>query len=135
MDAMGYLVYVLSDGPWSGALTPAVIPGLTRPVPSSTAWAMHPNNWAMAQGHMLGTEPRSFLSLHTDRSLSLVFLKETRGSTACKCRFMVSSVAQSDPFETWGFCISRADLSSQPHHAICLPLYPPHPALRLFSPH
>lgn len=60
-----------------GLLSPAVIPGVMRPVPKSTAWATHPSNWAVTQGHMLGTEPRSFRSLPTDRNFSLVSLEET----------------------------------------------------------
>lgn len=65
---------------------------------------MHPNNWAMAQGHMLGTEPRSFFSLPTDKSFSLAPLEETRGSPACEHRVTVSSATLGGQFKTQVFC-------------------------------
>lgn len=61
---------------------------------------MHPNNWAVAQGHMLGTEPCSVLSLATYRSLPLAPLEEVSGSAARECPFTMSSAAQSGQFKT-----------------------------------
>lgn len=64
---------------------------------------MHPNNWAMAQGHMLGTGPHPFFSLPADGSFLLAPLEETRGSPACECDFTVSSAAQSSQSKTQVF--------------------------------
>lgn len=89
----------------------AVIPGLMRPVPSRVTWAMHPNNWAVAQGRMMGTEPHSFPSLCAD-SFSLVSLEEVRGSTAHECHFTVSSETQSSQFKTRVFCDSPGSETS-----------------------
>lgn len=40
---------------------------------------MHPNNWAMAQGHMLGTEPHSFFPSPLTGTFYLLLWKEQEG--------------------------------------------------------
>lgn len=84
----------LSDGPWRGAPVPSSHPRHDEASSGSRTWVMYPNNWAMAQGHMLGTEPRSFFSLPTDRSFSLPPLEEASGSPASERHVTVSSAAR-----------------------------------------
>lgn len=81
----------LSDGPWRGAPVPGSPPRHDEASSDSRTWVMPPSNWARAQGHMLGTEPRSFFCLPTDRSVSLPPLEEARGSPACERRVTVPS--------------------------------------------
>lgn len=69
----------LSVRPWRGAPVPSSHPRHDKASSGSRTQVMHPNNWAMAQGHMLGTEPRSFFSLPTDRSFSLAPLDKREG--------------------------------------------------------